>query len=71
MKSLTRKQLEINTRDYSTDFSSTEELESLNDVLGQERALKALDFAIEAFKLNPSVTPAQEVMFGAKFAFVL
>ncbi len=46
MKSLTRKQLEINTRDYSTDFSSTEELESLNDVLGQERALKALDFAI-------------------------
>ena len=47
MKSLTRKQLEPSIREYSTQFSSTEELESLTDVLGQERALKALDFAID------------------------
>lgn len=46
MKSLTRAQLESAERHYLTDFSTTEELESLSDVLGQERALKALDFAI-------------------------
>ncbi len=46
MKSLTKKQLEISPRRYSIDFHRTNELESLNDVLGQERALKALDFAI-------------------------
>lgn len=46
MKSLNRKQLEVGSRNYSVDFSTTEELSSLNDVLGQERALKALDFAI-------------------------
>lgn len=46
MKSLTRNELEISRRAYSIDFDNTEELESLTDVLGQERALKALDFAI-------------------------
>lgn len=47
MKPLSRQQLDVIQRDYSVEFSSTEELESLNDVLGQERALKALDFAID------------------------
>ena len=47
MESLTRKQLEPSIREYSSQFSTTEELESLTDVLGQERALKALDFAID------------------------
>ncbi|MDH5425529.1 MAG: AAA family ATPase [Gammaproteobacteria bacterium] len=46
MKPLSRKQLELSPRLYSKDFINTEELESLHDVLGQERALKALDFAI-------------------------
>ena len=46
MKALNRQQLETTSRQYSQDFTSTEELESLTDVLGQERALKALDFAI-------------------------
>jgi len=46
MKPLSRRQLESSPRNYSTEFTTTAELESLNDVLGQERALKALDFAI-------------------------
>jgi len=46
MKALNRQQLETTGRSYSTEFTTTEELESLTDVLGQERALKALDFAI-------------------------
>jgi len=47
MKPLDRKQLDVISRNYSIDFKSTAELETLNDVLGQERALKALDFATD------------------------
>ena len=46
MKPLSKKQLESSPRNYSTEFTTTAELESLHDVLGQARALKALDFAI-------------------------
>lgn len=46
MKPLTRKQLESAHRLYASEFKTTEELESLSDVVGQERALQALDFAI-------------------------
>jgi len=46
MKPLSRKQLESSPRNYSTEFTTTAELESLNDVLGQARALNALNFAI-------------------------
>jgi len=47
MKSLSRKQLDISHREYTVEFSTTEELDSLTGVLGQERALNALDFAID------------------------
>jgi len=46
MKPLSRRQLESGPRNYSSEFTTTAELDSLHDVLGQERALKALDFAI-------------------------
>ena len=46
MKPLSKRQLETSPRNYSAEFTTTAELESLNDVLGQARALNALDFAI-------------------------
>ena len=47
MKPLSTKELEAIQREYSVDFDNTEELKSLDDVLGHERALQALDFAID------------------------
>ena len=47
MKPLSIKQLDVSHRVYPFEFTTTEELESLSDVLGQERALNALDFAID------------------------
>lgn len=47
MRPLSFIELQNQTTAYSMSFRTTKELESLNDVLGQERALKALDFAVE------------------------
>ena len=45
MKSLTREQLETGPHLFSQDFNSTAELQSLDDVMGQERALDAFYFS--------------------------
>lgn len=47
MKKLTTKDLCRTTSDEALQFSSTAELPSLNKVIGQERAVKALQFGLE------------------------
>ncbi len=58
MKKLTREELYRATADEVLNFKSTSELESLNEVIGQERAVRALEFGLEL------LTPGYNVFVG-------